>query len=76
MSDKLWLALDRRKFGLVWQALSSKASSMETTSWSSVRNPLSQDIFLGNRHYDGDMCPRSSLASAARNSTDEGEQAE
>lgn len=33
MSGKLWLGLDRRKFGLVWQALSSKAGSMELRNY-------------------------------------------
>lgn len=28
VSDRLWLRPDRRKLGVVWQALSSKASSI------------------------------------------------
>ena len=47
MNSKLWLGLDRRKFGLVFQALSSKASSMELRDLGGTVEyplPLSKEI--------------------------------
>ena len=47
VNSKLWLGLDRRKFGLVFQALSSKASSMELRDLGGTVEyplPLSKEI--------------------------------